>query len=50
MNGKKIQVILLLYHKDESVTNFNEKVELFNSFSVKQCSLISNNRTLSSKL
>ena len=39
-----------MFHKDEIVTNFNKKVELFKSIFRNQCSLISNNSTIPNKL
>ena len=37
-------------HKNEFVTGFKKKAELFNSFFAEQCPRISNGRELSSKL
>ena len=37
-----------LYYDNRFITDFKEKAELFNSFSSKQCSLISNNSSLPS--
>ena len=39
-----------MFHKDEIVTNFNKKAELFKSIFRNQCSLISNNSTIPNKL
>ena len=38
-----------LYHKNEFVTNFKKKAELFNSFFADHCSLISNSSELPRK-
>ena len=43
-------IIPPLFHKDEIATNFNTKAEIFKSFFVNQCSLISNNNTFPNKL
>ena len=39
-----------MYQKDEFVTNFNKKNELFNSFFTNQCSVIINSSTTPNKL
>ena len=49
LNDKRIKINATLYHKDEFVTDFNEKIEL-NSFLANQCYLISNNTTILNKL
>ena len=36
----------LLFHKNKLVTDFREKVEIFNSFFAKQCSLINSGSPL----
>ena len=41
MNNKKIPLNPPLFHGTERATDFKKKSELFNSFIVKQCSLIS---------
>ena len=46
LNNKKIPFIPPLFHGNEYVTDFKKKGELFNSFFVKQCSLISNTSEL----
>ena len=46
LNNKKIPSIPLLFYQGEYVTNFKEKVELFNSFFAKQCSIIQNSSKL----
>ena len=43
LNNKKIPLIPLLYYDILFITDFKDKVEPFNSFFSKQCSLISNN-------
>ena len=45
-NNKKIPLTPPLFHGNEYVTDFKKKAELFNSFFVKQCSLISNSSEL----
>ena len=49
-NNKKMPIIPPLYHKNEFVTDFKKKDELFKSFFADQCSLVSNCRELPSKL
>ena len=39
-SNKKIPCILPIFHENKFVTNFKEKAESFNSFLVKQCSII----------
>ena len=46
LNNKKIPLIPPLFHKIKYVTKILEKVELFNSIFLKQCSLINNRSTL----
>ena len=46
LNNKKIPCIPPLFYQGEYVTNFKEKVELFNSFFAKQCSTIQNSSKL----
>ena len=46
LNNKKIPSIPPLFYQGEYVTNFKEKVELFNSFFAKQCSIIQNSSKL----
>ena len=46
LNNKKIPCIPPLFHENKFITDFKEKVELFNHFFVKQCSLLSNNSAL----
>ena len=38
LNNKKIPCIPLLLHDNKFITNFKEKVEIFNNFFAKQCS------------
>ena len=47
-NNKKILLIPPLYYDNGFITDFKEKVELFNSFFSKQYSLISHNSSLPS--
>ena len=42
LNNEKILCILTLFHQGKYVTDFKKKAELFNSFSVKQCSITQN--------
>ena len=46
LNNKKIPCIPPLIHNNQFVTDFKEKCELFNSFFVKQCSVIETGSTL----
>ena len=46
LNNKKIPLIPPLYYDNRFITDSKEKAELFNSFFSKQCSLISNNSSL----
>ena len=48
LHNKKIPLIPQLYYDNRFITDFKEKVELFNSFFSKKCSLISNNSSLPS--
>ena len=50
LNNKKIPLIPPLFLKNRFVTDFKEKVELFNSFFAKQCSLITNDSELPTSL
>ena len=43
LNNKKILCIPPLFHENKFITDFKEKAELFNHFSLNQCSLLSNN-------
>ena len=42
LNNKKISCIPPFFHQDKDATDFNKKVELFNSFFAKQCFVIQN--------
>ena len=48
--NKKTPCIPSLFHENKFVTDFREKVEFFNSFFAKQCSLINNGSSLPSEL
>ena len=50
LNKKKIPCIPPLFHENKFITDFKEKVELFNHFFVNQCSLLSNNSILPTNL
>ena len=50
MNNKKIPCIPSLFHENKLVTDFRKKADIFNSFSVKQCSLINSDSYLPSKI
>ena len=50
LNNKKIPCIPPLFHENKFITDFKEKVELFNHFFVNQCSLLSNNSVLPTNL
>ena len=49
-NNKKIPLIPPLFHENKFVTDYKEKVELFNAFFAKQCSLVNNSSKLPSHL
>ena len=49
-NNNKIPCIPPIFHDKRFVTNFKEKVELFDSFSAKQCSIIDNGSEIPSFL
>ena len=46
LNNKKIPCIPPLFHEGKYVIDFKKKAELFNSFFVKQCSIIQNSSKL----
>ena len=46
LNNKKMPLIPPLFHENKFVKDFKEKAEIFNSFFVKQRSLIKNNSKL----
>ena len=48
-NGKKVPVILSLLFHGAFVTDFQEKVNIFNSFLAKQWTLVSSNSVLDSE-
>ena len=50
LNIKKIPIIPPLFHENKFMTDFKEKVEFFNAFFAKQCSLLDNSSSLSNKL
>ena len=50
LNNKKIPCIPSLFHENKLVTDFRKKADIFNSFSVKQCSLINSDSYLPSKI
>ena len=46
LTGKNVPCILPIFHENRFITDFREKVELFNSFFPNQCSLIRNRGVL----
>ena len=48
LNDKKAPVIPLLFHKNNFISNFKEKSELFNEHFSKQCLLLQNKSTIPS--
>ena len=50
VNGKKIPLIPPILVKDQLVTNFLEKANLFNEFFTQQCNTIENDSTLPNDL
>ena len=48
-NGKKVPIIPPLLVNGTSVTDFQEKANIFNSFFAKQCTLVSSNSVLPSE-
>lgn len=40
LNGNKIPCIPPIFHENKYVTDFKEKIEIFNSFLAEKCSLI----------
>ena len=49
-NNKKLPIIPPIFHENRFVTNFKEKVEFFNSFFAKQCSIKDNGSEIPSFL
>ena len=49
LNGKKIPCFSPLFHGNKYIADFQEKSEIFNSFSTDHCSPISNGSVLSSE-
>ena len=50
LNDKKIPCIPPIFHDNKFVTDFSKKTDLFNSFLVKQCSIIGNSIVLPSSI
>ena len=48
LNDKKVPCIPPIFHDNKFVIDFSEKPDLFNSFFVRQCSIIQNNSVLPS--
>ena len=48
LNGRKIPCIPPYFHNNKFITDFKERKKTFNSFFVKQCSLVDNGSTLPS--
>ena len=48
LNGRKIPCIPPYFHNNKFITDFKERKKIFNSFFVKQCSLVDNGSTLPS--
>ena len=46
LNNKNIPCIPPLFHENKFITNFKEKVELLNTFSTNQCTLLNNSSVL----
>ena len=46
LNNKKIPCIPLLYHNNNYITDFKEKVQIFNNFFAKQYTLLENTTKL----
>ena len=46
LNNKKIPCIPPIYHDNNYITDFREKVHIFNDFFAKQCTLVENNSKL----
>ena len=50
LNNKKIPCIPSLFHENKLVTDFRKKDDILNSFFAKQCSLITRDSSLPSKI
>ena len=50
LNGRKVRHIPPLFHKNKHVTDFKEKIDIFDLFFAEQCSLISNRNVLPPEL
>ena len=50
LNNKKNPCIPPLFHGNKFITNFKEKVELFNTFLPNQCTLLNNSNVLPNNL
>ena len=50
VNGKNVRPVPLILVKDQLVTNFFEKANLFNEFFTQQCNTIENDNTLPNDL
>ena len=48
LNDKNVPCIPPIFHDNKFVTDFSKRADLFNSFFVKQCSIIENNSVLPS--
>ena len=48
LNNKKVPCIPPIIHDNKFITDFSKKADFFNSFFVKQCSIIENNSVLPS--
>ena len=48
LNDKKVPCIPPIIHDNKFITDFSKKADFFNSFFVKQCSIIENNSVLPS--
>ena len=46
LNNKKIACIPPIYHRNNYITDFKEKAQIFNNFFAKQCTLVENTSKL----
>ena len=46
LNIKKIPCIPPIYHKNNYITDFKEKAQIFNDYFAKQCTLVENTSNL----